>query len=60
LARGTFALGRGIEMPVDGGAGHAEEIRDLLDRALAGIVKLLRENGLLRVESWSPPTLAAT
>ena len=47
-------------MPVDGGAGHAEEIGDLLDRVLAGIVKLLRENGLLRVESWSPPTLAAT
>ena len=44
-------------MPVDGGAGHAEDIRDLLDRSLRRVVELLSEDRLLRVEPGSrrPP-----
>ena len=47
-------------MPVDGGARDSEEIRDLLDRLLAGVVELLCEGYLLGIEPWAAAPLAAT
>ena len=46
-------------MAVDGGARDVEDVGDLLDGALAGVVGLLRESDLLRVEPGSPATPAA-
>lgn len=46
-------------MAVDGGARGGEEVGDLLDGALAGVVELLGECDLLRVETRSAATGAA-
>jgi hypothetical protein len=47
---GALALASGVEMPVDGSSGHAEQVSDLLDGVLASVVELLREGNLL---GWS-------
>ena len=47
-------------MAVDGGARDVEDVGDLLDGALAGIVELLRESDLFWVEPGTPATLAAS
>lgn len=38
----ALAFAIGVQVPVDRGAGNAEEICDLLDGALAGVVELPR------------------
>lgn len=40
-----------VEVPVDGGAGHAEQVGDLPDGLLAGVVQLLGQRGLVRGEA---------
>jgi hypothetical protein len=47
---GALALARVIEVPIDSGAGNAEEVGDLLDGMVTGVVELLRESNLLGVE----------
>jgi hypothetical protein len=64
LGSGSLAFARGVEVPVDGGAGNAEEVCDLLDGALPAVVDLLSERDLLGVEPRSasalrPPARAA-
>src|ERR1035438_1450128 len=46
----ALALACVVEVSVDGGAGHAEEVGDLLDGVVAGVVELLCEGDLLGVE----------
>jgi hypothetical protein len=46
-------------VPVDGGAGHAEDVGDLLDGVLAGVVELLGEGGLLGCELAAAAAAAA-
>jgi hypothetical protein len=46
-------------MPIDGCARNAKEVGDLLDRALAGVVELLRQSDLLGVKPRSSSALAA-
>ena len=41
-----FGLVVPVEVAVDGGAGHAEEVGDLLHGLLSGVVELLGEFGL--------------
>jgi hypothetical protein len=48
----ALALARVVEVPVYGGAGHAEEVSNLLDRVVASVVKLLCKGGLGSGQSW--------
>ena len=52
----TLALAALLKMPVDRGARDVEDVRNLLDGALTGVVELLREDDLLRVEPRSTST----
>ena len=60
LDRGALPLCGGVEMSVDRGSGDAEDVGDLLNSALAGVVELLGERNLLGVEFRSPAAFAAT
>src|ERR687893_469449 len=46
----AFALGRAVEVTVDGGAWDAEDVGDLLHGVLAGVVKSLGECYLVGVQ----------
>jgi hypothetical protein len=48
-----------VEVPVDGGAGNAEEVGDLLNGALTRVVELLGERDLLGVEPRSAAALTS-
>ena len=48
----ALALARVVEVPVYGGAGHAEEVSNLLDRVVASVVKLLCKGGLGSGQPW--------
>jgi hypothetical protein len=51
-----------VEVPVDGCAGHAEEVSDLPDGVVTGVVELLCEGDLLGVEpgpAAAPATASA-
>src|SRR5450755_3669670 len=51
---GALALARVVEVPVDSGAGHVEEVSDLLDSVVASVVELLREGNLLGEDGEHP------
>ena len=46
-------------MPVDSGPGDAEDVGDLLDSALAGVVELLGQGDLFGIELRAPLRLRA-
>jgi hypothetical protein len=46
-------------VPVDGGARHPEEVCDLLDGFLAGVVELPGEGDLFGVEFRAPAAVAS-
>lgn len=46
-------------MTVDARAGHAEQVGDLLDGVVAGVVELLGEGDLLAVEPWAAGAVAS-
>lgn len=52
---GRLPLLAGGEMPVDGGAWHLEEVCDLLDGFLSGVVELLCQGDLLGVRAPAAP-----
>jgi len=60
LESGPLVVAGLLEVSVDGGARDAEDVCDLLDGALAGVVALLCESDLFGVELGSTSALAAS
>jgi hypothetical protein len=56
---GPLTLGHGVEVPIDGSTWHPEEVCDLLNGFLAGVVELLGEGDLFGVEFRAPASVAA-
>ena len=55
----SAADGALVQVAVDGGAGHGEDVGDLLDGVLATVVELLGEGGLLGCELAAAAVAAA-